>query len=543
MHLIRPLAPRESAQGDSMSTHLTRFVPAQSRLSGLRLPAAAAALSFVFDSAARATLFAQYLPGSYTQGTVYLDTSGDINSEDMTFNNPTVVGDPTTGADPGLTDLDFGFAEIVTPFDPPVDADQIVTIGLGGEITLKFPQPINVASPGPSIGIFNSIGLVDSASSGTATNPATTFSNQSAVVSVSQDDKSWAKLGLRTFDIPQNYYANATDPYQFPAPDPGIVADFGKPFTGSLNSFDGENFSQVLSTLDGSAGGSWLDLSGSGLTEINYIQFSEPADQVPVTSFIALESVSVANAAVPEPATTVGLLACFGLLLRRSRKALTAILLFAGLFAAPRAARATPITAVQFLDGNVLNIQAAYGSGADTAYLVTNLNSAGQDDAWQFNWNPATPTNGWQMIEDIAGNSILSTSGTPGSTTVVNPAGDPNMTVTAEFFPSFAEHLVTNFQYGSTIGLFNDWNFDTGNYNAANLSAANPQGMTWTSSGVGIDQVTLTNNEFIGWVDVAKKPPAPVLPETAVPEPTAAIGFLGFVATRLRRRKVATSLR
>jgi hypothetical protein len=198
------------------------------RIRGLRLPATAAALSFGFESAAHAAVFAQYLPGSYTQGTIYLDTSGDINTNDMAYNDPTVIGDPTAGPNAGLTDLDFGFPEIVSPFDPPADADQIVTIGLGGQITLQFPQPISVTPAGRSVGIFNSVGLVDAGIDGTATKPAQTFSNQSAVVKVSQDGTHWYSFGLQTLQIPENYFANATDAYQYPAPDPAIVADFGK---------------------------------------------------------------------------------------------------------------------------------------------------------------------------------------------------------------------------------------------------------------------------------------------------------------------------
>jgi hypothetical protein len=348
---------------------------------------------------ARAAVFASYLTGSYNQGTIY-DVYGDVNTYDMSFDNPAVVADPTIGPTAGLTDIDYGFPEIISPFDPPADADQIVTIGSGGQITVRFPQPINVLQAAPTLGVFSASGLVDNEyPNGVATDPAAVFDSESAVVAVSADGQNWVNLGLQYFNIPENYYANADNPYQLPAPSPAVLADFGQPFTGTLDSFDGEDFSQILQTLNGSAGGTWLDLSGTGLTQINYIQFSEPAGVVPDTSFLALEAVSASNAAVPEPASSIALLAIGGLCCRRIRHrkiGLSVLALIAGLFSLASVSTAAPVDSIQFLDGNVLNIQGTYGSGADSAYLVIDFNNAATNYAWQFNWTPGTTVNGWQ---------------------------------------------------------------------------------------------------------------------------------------------------
>jgi hypothetical protein len=484
----------------------------------------------------RAAVFAPYLSGSYTQGTIY-NSDGSVDSYDMGFNNPVVVGDPTSGPTAGLTDLDFGFPEIISPFDPPADADQIVTVGYGGQITLKFPQSIKAQNSAPTLGVFTAVGLIDSQyPDGVATDPAQVFGTESAFVSVSADGHTWVSLGLQNLNNPQNYYTNATSPYQLPAPSPADIADFGQPFTGSLSSFDGEGFSQILTTLNGSAGGTWLDLSGTGLSQINYIQFSEPTGQVPDTSFVALEAVSANDASVPEPGSAIALLALSGLCFRRVRRraASLAILISCLVLTLASATKAGPVDSIQFFDGNALNIQGTYGSGADSAYLVVDF-ASGPDYAWQLNWNPSTSVNGWQLMQDIAGQSILSTSGTPGTTTVSNPAGDPNLTLTAEFFSSFNEHQILNMKYGSTSGV-NDWDFDTGTYNPANLSAADPQGITWKSSGVGIDAINLSNNEFVGWVDVFPHPPTPVAPEAPVPEPASGVMLLISAGLLLRRR-------
>jgi hypothetical protein len=195
--------------------------------------------------------------------------------------------------------------------------------------------------------------------------------------------------------------------------------------------------------------------------------------------------------------------------------------------------QASPINTIQFEDGNALNIEGSYGSGADTAYIAIDFNNAGVTYAWQFNWDPSTPINGWQAMEDLAGQSVLITSPATTTTNVSNPGGDPNLTINATYYNSFAEHLITNMQYGSTAGI-NAWDFYLGTYNAASVSAGNPQGMSWTAPGVGVDDETLSNGEFLGWEDVLHHPPVPTLAET--PEPRAAVLLVIMGAWMLTRR-------
>jgi hypothetical protein len=180
-------------------------------------------------------------------------------------------------------------------------------------------------------------------------------------------------------------------------------------------------------------------------------------------------------------------------------------------------AYAVQIDSIVFYDGNPLNVQAVIGSGANTAYEVIDM-ASGPDLAWQYNFDGSL--NGWQMLTAIE-------------------AGDPNLTVTATYYSSFAEHLVNNFQYGSITGVLNKWDFYTGSYNTGNVSSSDPQGTSWTLSGVGIDDVNITSGEIIGWVDQTKPTPQPVLPETVttVPEPDSAGIVLVASGTLLRRRR------
>jgi hypothetical protein len=278
---------------------------------------------------AAGAMFAGY-SSNYVQGTIYLDNMGDVNNYDMSFNDPTVIGDPTAGPLAGLTDFDFPPVEVSSPFNPPSDMDQAVTIGLGGQITVAFPQPINIVAGG-TIGVFTTVGVGDvDYPNGVAGNPAGTLDEQSAIVKVSLNGQNWVSLGLANFDNAENYFTNATSPYQLYIPPDAQVADFGKPFYGNVFSFDGRDYAQMLALLNGSAGGTWLDLSWTGLSQVQYIQFSEPNCQVPETSFLALSAVSAADASVPdlvgaisvpEPASSAAVLILAGLTLRRRRAA------------------------------------------------------------------------------------------------------------------------------------------------------------------------------------------------------------------------------
>jgi len=67
----------------------------------------------------------------------------------------------------------------------------------------------------------------------------------------------------------------------------------------------------VLDMLAGSGGGTWLDISGTGLAQVGYIRFTVPIDLTPgVDANFELDAVSISHAAlggatVPEPATLV----------------------------------------------------------------------------------------------------------------------------------------------------------------------------------------------------------------------------------------------
>jgi hypothetical protein len=222
------------------------------------------------------------------------------------------------------------FPGIVSPFNPPFRTNEIVSVSEGGHITLRLSHYALPQASGPEIGVFENVGLVFNSTTGGAGPSAATFGHDSAHVDVSADGLNWISLGNIQFNIPSNGYTDVTDPF---ATVPGnSPSDFQKPFTGGVSSFNGLPFADasapdILELLAGSGGGTWLDISGTGISRVGFIRFSV-ADDMNVDSRLnfELDAVSIARGAVglplvPEPATAV--ICCMsltGLCLRRRRR-------------------------------------------------------------------------------------------------------------------------------------------------------------------------------------------------------------------------------
>ena len=206
------------------------------------------------------------------------------------LNHPSAaIGSPYS-----ITGEEIAFPNVLSPMNPAFEPGQVVQIGNGGHITLRLGH-FALLTSGPEIGVINNVGLIDmNFPSGTATNPAAAFGDDTARVEVSEDGLVWVDLGAMLFNLPANFYINA-GPFDTMPPTSPLLANFGKPFTGSLSTFDGLNYSAILAALDGSGGGTWLDLSGTGLNQIGYIRFS--LDENATTTF-ELDAVVIANNAV-----------------------------------------------------------------------------------------------------------------------------------------------------------------------------------------------------------------------------------------------------
>ena len=257
---------------------------------------------------------------------------GDIGAA---FTDPSAsLGEP--GA---IVGSGSGFDSILSPFNGHYESTEMSGIGLGGSITFGFDSPISLTN-GREFGVFTNASLFDTNyPNGNAASPARTldldfyFARRSAKIEVATAPGDFHDLGRFILDLPTNFFANSTSPYQFPAPASPVMADFGQPFEGNLADFDGDDFASVLAELNGSAGGSWIDVPGNlGLSSIQFIRFSEPKwwladgsleDSVmsvfgtPTSAGVYFMALSANNASVPEPASLVGVgLVMFGMIRR-----------------------------------------------------------------------------------------------------------------------------------------------------------------------------------------------------------------------------------
>lgn len=265
--------------------------------------------------------------GAYASGVVSYTPGG----ADARFTTPlAALGAPDgiSGENPAAAN--FGFANVLSPFSPAFQSDEIVQVGEGGQITLQLSNYLNVGA-GNRLGVISNVGLIDSNyPNGQNGATAGAFGGGSAQVRVSKDGSNWTDLGTVNFNIPSLYYVNA-GPFDAAAPASPVLTDFGKPFEGSLASFDGKDYAGTVNAFKVasggySGGGKWLDLSGTGLSQVGYVQFLVPDDGNPTTNArFALDSVSIANdavgAALPEPVAGLLMIAVPAIFLRRRRKA------------------------------------------------------------------------------------------------------------------------------------------------------------------------------------------------------------------------------
>jgi hypothetical protein len=215
------------------------------------------------------------------------------------------------------------FPGVVSPFNPPFLASEIVSIGEGGSLTLRLSHFAVPQAGGPEIGVFTNVGLIETDfPNGQAGSPVGAFGIDSAVVDVSANGTDWVSLGNVTFDIPSNGYTDLTNPF---ADSPGsALSDFQQPLTLPLGSFNGLRYSDagaqdMRELLSGSGGGKWIDISGSGLSQVGFVRFSVLDDMSAANLNFEFDAVSVSHAAlggatVPEPSTMVFLMTAFAAL-------------------------------------------------------------------------------------------------------------------------------------------------------------------------------------------------------------------------------------
>ncbi|HWB19927.1 MAG TPA: dockerin type I domain-containing protein [Phycisphaerales bacterium] len=187
------------------------------------------------------------------------------------YTNPmTALGSPERFTGEGV------FPSCVTPFNPTFGLDEIVSIGAGGQLTLKFNTPVTDDPNNPygiDLIIFGNTGFSDANyPNGIVSAP---FDDPAGTVQVSADGANWHTIPGASADwlFPTLGYNDAILYETSPG---SSLTDFTRPIDPrlTLNDVLGLNSTQLGSLYHESGGGQGIDLASVGLTSVSYIRFS-----------------------------------------------------------------------------------------------------------------------------------------------------------------------------------------------------------------------------------------------------------------------------
>lgn len=163
----------------------------------------------------------------------------------------------------------------VTPFNPAWGVDEIYSIGIGGQLTLRFNEPVRNSAQNPygiDLLVFGNAGLIDT---DWPNGRAGGLFGGGGVVEVSADGVDWrivpavAPCGM----FPTLGYADLADPY---AASPGsVLTDFTRPVDPSFDP-SGKGWAEVFAAYAGSGGGVGIDLAWIGLKEVSFVRITNP---------------------------------------------------------------------------------------------------------------------------------------------------------------------------------------------------------------------------------------------------------------------------
>ena len=213
------------------------------------------------------------------------------------FNDPNVaLGQPTR-----FTSDPANFGGPVHPFNSPFRANEVVSIGEGGSLTLSFDEPVADDPQNPfgiDLLVFGNAFyfLTPFASNGVVSGAST----EGGRIEVSADGINFVEIvGVEADGIfPTLGYLDVTDPLSSTAG--SVLSDFTKPVDPSFDP-TGLTLAEIVTGYDRSGGGVGIDLSGTGLSAISYVRIFNLVGSGVVPEIDALADVR----AVPEPSTFV----------------------------------------------------------------------------------------------------------------------------------------------------------------------------------------------------------------------------------------------
>jgi hypothetical protein len=204
---------------------------------------------------------------------------------------------------PGRSTGTQSFDGDVTPFNAPYAASDVVSIGAGGSLVVRFDHPVadDASNPyGIDLLVFGNAFLGLDYDTGLA--DGTLVFDEPGRIAVSQDGVTW-------FDV-SGVFADALFPTLAYQDTPGpfssggtIRTSYTRPVNPALTpaAFAGMDMAQVSALYGSSGGGAGIDLSPLGLPWIEYVRVFQPAGDGFSTEVDAF-------ADVPEP----GFLTLFG---------------------------------------------------------------------------------------------------------------------------------------------------------------------------------------------------------------------------------------
>ena len=209
------------------------------------------------------------------------------------------LGEPTRSTGNGPFDGD------VTPFNAPYLPDQVVAIGAGGELVVRFDHIVS-DDPGNLYGIdlliygnaFLGLNFDTFLADGV-------LSEDPARIAVSQDGVSWVEVDGLFADALFPTFAYRDPPGPF-SPGGTIPTRFTRPVDPSLElaDFVGLDVAQIAALYNGGGGGVGVDLAGVGLAWIEYVRVWQPA-----SDGYAAEIDGIADVPAPAAATLLGVAA------------------------------------------------------------------------------------------------------------------------------------------------------------------------------------------------------------------------------------------
>ena len=187
------------------------------------------------------------------------------------FDNPaTVLGSPTR-----LTSPTDPFGGPTTPFRGAFGADEVLSIGEGGFVTVRFDEPVmdDPANPfGIDLLVFGNSFYFDTSFPDGVAGP---LSSDGGLIEVSADGSFWTTVTGVAADglLPTLGYSDLAEPF---GADAGTVeTDFTLPVDPSFDPA-GKTFAEIVSGYNGSGGGAGVDLGALGLSSISYVRVSSP---------------------------------------------------------------------------------------------------------------------------------------------------------------------------------------------------------------------------------------------------------------------------